>query len=64
MASYFRSQLEYDTFFKNYELNQQLYFDMAGIRTFEDTSKLYTIIQDLYKENQSSFALLYYCFGL
>ena len=43
LPSYFRSQLEYNTFFKNYELNQQLYFDMAGIRTFEDTSKLYTI---------------------
>ena len=38
---HFRSQLEYDTFFKNYELNQQLYFDMAGIRTFEDTSKFH-----------------------
>ena len=58
MTSYFRSQLEYDTFFKNYELNQQLYFDMAGIRTFEDTSKLYTIIYT--RRTSPSFNLLQY----
>ena len=57
MIWYSRSQLEYDTFFKNYELNQQLYFDMAGIRTFEDTSKFW-VVQYLYKENRSSFTLL------
>ena len=58
MTSYFRSQLEYDTFFKNYELNQQLYFDMAGIRTFEDTSKLYIIIYT--RRTSPSFNLLQY----
>ena len=37
----FRSQLEYETFLKNYELNQYVYLNMVGISAFQKSSEYF-----------------------
>ena len=61
----FRSQLEYETFLENYELNQYFHLNMVGISAFqkssECTSVLYRVVSAPHSEgSQELIALINY----
>ena len=40
----FRSQLEYETFLENYELNQYFHLNMVGISAFQKSSECTSVL--------------------